>query len=160
MKREELISYIAIGIVVIGIIILVLFKFVIVKKHADSFAFKDFDKITVTDLNGNENKLTDLVSKDGSTYCFIFDLSDCYSCIYKGIQDMKVLKKAGKLCICLVVHHNVDEVRGWTTNHDFSPFFVLNKVDFYEHVHTQMLPVIVQIRSKEVENAKYITIGQ
>lgn len=158
MNKRDLFYNIAIGVVIIGIIAIVIFKFVIPKEPQQGiFGIKEYEKITITDLNGAELKLKDLVAKDESTYCLLFEMTNCYSCIFKGIEDLKRLKSAGKTCIALVVHHLIDEVNGWSANHDFTPFFVLKKQDFYEHIHTPLMPVMIKIKNGNVESYRYIT---
>jgi hypothetical protein len=157
MKKKEWIYNTAIGVVAICIMVVVVFKFVLPEKSRQGgFAVKEFEKITVKDLSGSELQLADLVSKDLSTYCFLFEMTNCYSCIFQGIEDLKKLKAAGKPCVALAVHHLVDEVAGWSANHDFSPFFMLEKHNFYEHIHTPVMPVMVKIKNGKVESFRYI----
>ena len=158
MNKRDLFYNIAIAVAGIGIIPIIVFKFVIPQKPQQRiFGIKDYEKITVTDLNGNELKLRDLVPKDESTYCLLFEMTNCYSCIFEGIEDLKRLKSAGKPCIALVVHHLIDEVSGWSANHDFTPFFMLKKHDFYEHIHTPLMPVMIKIKNGKTESYRYIT---
>lgn len=157
MKKKDWFYNAAISVVVIGIIAVFLIKFVLPDKSKQhGFTVKEFEKISVMDLSGNELQLSDLVSKDLSTFCFLFELSNCYSCIFQGIEDLKKLKAAGKPCVALAVHHLIDEVAGWSANHDFSPFFVLEKHNFYEHIHTPVMPVMIKIKNGKVESFRYI----
>jgi len=157
MKKKDWFYFAAIGAVVIGIIAVIVFKFVLPgKSQLGGFAVKDLEKIAVMDLSGNKLQLSDLLSKDLSTYCFLFELTGCYSCIFRGIADLKQLKAAGKPCIALAVHHLIDEVAGWSANQDFSPFFMLEKHDFYEYIHTPVMPVMIKIKNGKVESFRYI----
>jgi len=105
MKKKDWFYIAAIGAVVICIIAVIVYKFVLPgKNQLDGFAVRDFEKITVMDLSGNKLQLSDMVSKDSSTYCFLFELTGCYSCISRGIADLKQLKAAGKPYIALAVH--------------------------------------------------------
>ena len=40
---------------------------------------------------------------------------------------------------------------------DFTSFFVLKKQDFYEHIHTPLMPVMIKIKNGNVESYRYIT---
>jgi hypothetical protein len=146
----------AIGVMIVFIIGLVIFKFVLPKQSGGPFRFEEFEKISVTDLNGNEMKLSQLVSADEITYILILELTDCNSCILKGIDDLKRLKGAGRQCLCLVVNDLLNEVRGWSVHMEFSPFFAIKKVDFYEHVHTAATPVMVKIKDNEIAGFRFI----
>lgn len=157
MKKKDLFYNIAIGVVALAIVVVVLFKFILPGKPAQSgFAFNDLEKITVLDLSGNKLKLADLLSKDESTYVFILELTNCNSCIYQGMEDLMRLKEAGKPCFSIVSHHLIDEVSGWSTTQDFSPFYMLKKHDFYEHIHSPVMPVLAKIRNGKVESFRYI----
>jgi hypothetical protein len=157
MKKTDWFYNAAISAVAIGIIAVFVFKFVLPDKpQQDGFAVREFEKITVIDLSRNELQLADLVSKDLSTYCFLFEMTNCYSCIFQGIEDLKKLKAAGKPCVALAVHHLIDEVAGWSANYDFSPFFMLEKHNFYEHIHTPVMPVMIKIKNGKVETFRYI----
>lgn len=157
MKTPDRFYNLAIILAIIGIIALVLFKYVIPgRSQSNDFQIKDFDKITVLDLSGNEVKLADLLAEEESTYCLFFELTNCYSCLFKGIEDLKSLKSAGKPCVGLAVHHMVDEIAGWSANYDFTPFFMLKKESYYEHIQSPVMPVMVKLRKGKVESFRYI----
>lgn len=157
MQKKDLYYNIAIGIVVLAIVVVILFKFILPGKSTrGGFAINHFEKVTVLDLGGNQLKLADLVSKNESTYIFILELTNCNSCIYQGMEDLKKLKEAGKPCLSIVSHHLLDEVSGWSTTQDFSPFYMLHKHDFYEHIHSPVMPVLAKIRNGKVESFRYI----
>ena len=100
--------------------------------------------------------MMNLISKDKTSYCLIFDMNDCYSCILKGIDDLKALKGSGMNGFGLAVHDSTDEVAGWSKNYGFSPFFVIKKFNFYNHVHTSITPVLVKFDKGVVENYRFI----
>ena len=156
VERERLINLV-VGLLAAGIMVVVLFKFVINRNPRPPFGINDFEKILVTDLSGSEVKLSDLVSPDVTGYCLIFEIKDCPPCIYEGLQDLKKLKEAGKPCLALVVHDLINEVSGWAAVNDFSPIFMLRKVDFYEHFHSVLTPVVVKLKNGKVVSHRYIT---
>lgn len=156
MKKRDIFYNTGIGVLIIAIVVLVVFKFILPQKAKPDFWIKDYEKVTVMDLDGNELLLPSLFDKDGSTYFLIFDMSDCFSCISKGLEDLKSLKNAGKPCLAIVVHHMVDEVRGWSANYEFSPFFVIMRPAFYEHIKTPLTPVMVEFKNGGIESYRFL----
>ena len=131
MKRSDLFFNIAIPVLFVGIVTLVVYKFIIKEQNPGLFAVKELSNISVVDLNNNKLALTDLLDKENETYCFLFELTNCYSCILEGLEDLKKIRKAGSFCIAIVVHDLIEEVQGWSNTQDFSPFFMIKKIDFY-----------------------------
>jgi len=82
---------------------------------------------------------------------------DCFSCVYKGIEDLKSLKNTGKVCFGLVINNSIEEVKGWASNYESSPFFMIKKLDFFEHIKSVSTPVFVKIAKGKVESYRYIT---
>ncbi|MGD2090612.1 MAG: hypothetical protein PVH61_30850 [Candidatus Aminicenantes bacterium] len=156
MKKSDVLYVIVVGVLLVGIVLLVIFKFVL--KPQESFSITHIDELKVTDLNGTEVKLIDILSTVDEAFCLIFNLnSDCFSCVYKGIEDLKNLKNAGKVCFGLVIHNSIDEVRGWASNYEFSPFLMIKKLDFFDHIKSVSTPVFVKISKDNVESYRYIT---
>ncbi len=154
MSKKNFYLNIAIIMMIIAIILLVVFKFVINDNRND--VSLDIEKTNLVDLNGNKIKLSQMLSNDKVTYCLIFDMNDCPSCILKGLNDLSELKKTGLKSMAIVVHNRIDEVSGWSSNYDYSPFYMLNRNKFYEYIHVQSTPVIIKIRNGKVENYRYI----
>lgn len=158
MKKSDLFLNIGIGVVILAIITVILFKFVINKTgKEESFKINNIEKIMVSDLNGNQINFSDLLDKEGDTYILIFELRNCYSCIFKGIENLKSLKKSGKSCFGLAVHDYLDELNGWSTNHDFNPFFMIKKSEYFDNIHSTHLPVFIKITNGKVESYRFIT---
>ena len=156
MKKSEILYSISMGALALGIILVILFKFVLNQKSRESFTIKSIDEINVSDLNGNKIKLASFLEKDNLTYLLIFQLSDCYSCIYIGLNDLKDLQRAGKQCLGIVVHDYLEEVNGWSTHQDFSPFLMLKRLDFFEYVKSAHTPVFVKIVKGKIDSYRYI----
>ena len=156
MKKSEILYSIAIGALALGIILVIIFKFVIKQKPQESFALNNLDEINVIDLNGNHLKLVDYLGKDEVSYLLIFQLNDCFSCIYRGMNDLKELQQAGKQCLGLAVHDYPEEVSGWSAQQDFSPFLMLKRLDFFEHVRCAHTPVFVKIVKGKIASYRYI----
>lgn len=154
MKKSSIFYLIGIFLVSVCIFGVIMFKFIL--KPSPPFSIEEIDKITITDLNGKEFKLGFFFLKDEYSYLLVADLNDCYSCIYRGIGELKTLKKAGRYCMVLVVHDSIEEVKGWSAQFEFSPFMVLNRIDFYENMKISSTPVLVKIRNGKIKNVLYI----
>jgi hypothetical protein len=157
VKKLDRFYNIGIGVLVIGIAAVLIFKFVLDDPPHESFRINGIDQIIVSDLNGNEIKLSEFLAKDTATYFMLFGLNDCFSCIYLGLEDLKVLKKAGRPCFGLVVHDYIEEVGGWAAQYDFTPFLVLKKLDFLENIKSASTPVFVKFADGKVESYGYIS---
>ena len=55
--------------------------------------------------------------------------------------------EAGKSTIAVVVDDRLYEVQGWSSTQEFSPFFMMKKITFYEQVQSMILPVLVSVVS-------------
>ena len=159
MKSNRFI-YIGIVILLIAIFIVlqVKFKFFTKADSGDSFKINDIENIFIKDLNGSDLKLSEILSKNEVTFCLIFELSNCGSCILDGLEDLKKLQDEKTQCIAVIVHDIVDEVSGWSVHQDFTPFFAMKKRDFYEYIQSALLPVIVKFKYGKVIKYRYITI--
>ncbi|MCP4214118.1 MAG: hypothetical protein GY765_05655, partial [bacterium] len=124
---------------------------------SDKFRIDDLGNLPLHHLQGDTLKLGDALDSDKPTYCFIFQLKDCASCIFKGLDDLVQLKKQGSSCIAIALHDYVEEVEGWSAHRDFSPFYVLKRADFYAQVHSMMLPVFVKFQDGKVKSFRFIT---
>jgi len=147
---------IGIAVLLLCIAAVVIFKFVLPRKPVDSFHVNKTEQLTVVDLDGNEIKFSDILSKDESSYCLLFSLKDCYSCIFRGLEDLTNLRRAGKNCFGLVIDDNYKDVDIWAANYEFTPFLVLKRVDFYEHIKSVVTPVLVKFENGNVDSFKYI----
>ncbi|MCP5105384.1 MAG: hypothetical protein GY950_18490 [bacterium] len=156
MKKRNLIYDIGIVVLLIVVVAVVYVKFFAAKPQSP-VDIKGIDTLTVLDTSGTAVKFSGLMENGRSAYVFIFYMDDCYSCIHRGIQDLVQLQKDGKNCVGLVVHELINEVEGWSAKQEFSPFFMIKKTDFYEHVNTSMTPVIMKIVDGKVESSRYIT---
>lgn len=156
MKKSDLFYTIAIVVLIVLIIAVVLFKFVLREKNPqETFRIRSFEEITVIDLNGSEIKLPQLMAEDQSTYCIMFRITDCFSCVFESIQELIHLKNSGKSCIGLIIHDRLDEVNGFTANYEFSPFFMITRVAFYDYIKSPITPVLVKIKNNKVESYRY-----
>ncbi len=160
MKSKDIIFSSAIVVMLIAVVVVVVFKFVLSPgpvRQEKSFGIDALDNLVLIDMNNNSFKFPDLLDKNKETYCLIFEMTNCYSCIYYGIEDLKKLRKAGKDCMAIAVDDRLHEVAGWSEKQGFSPFFMLGKVDFYDHIHSPTLPVMVKIKDGEIKNFRFIT---
>jgi len=155
MKKSTLFYSILIAILSICILLVILFKFIL-KPGVSGFDLENKESIIIRDLDGKEAKLFSLFENKEDTYLLIFSFNDCSSCIYRGIEELKAIKKAGRNCIAVVVHDYYEEIKSWSANQDFSPFVVLKRIDFYEHIKTATTPVLLKIGDGKIKNAFYI----
>jgi hypothetical protein len=158
MSKKQLFLNISICIAVISVVVVVLIKFVLPGKSWSEYKFQDFEKITVFDIEGKETKFSTMVSTSESTYCFLFNMEDCYSCIVKGIQDLESLKNSGKRAIAVMVHDYPDELKGWSGNFKFTPLYSIKRAEVYEHIIVPKLPVMLEIKDNEIESIRYIQL--
>lgn len=157
MKLKEFWFIIITACLVIAIILVVLFKFIIVRKEPGVLTIDRLDSIIVYDLHEKPNKLIDLFNRDKNTYLLLFELDNCYSCIFKGMNELNRLRRAGEHCIAIAVHDYIPDVVGFSQVQDFSPFFVLKKIDFYRHIHVSYMPVFFILFKGKVINSRFIT---
>jgi len=156
MKRYELILDIGIGVLAFAIILVVIFKFVIVRKPSDPFAINNIEEETVFDLSGSELKLDRLIPKNGTVHVLIFNLRDCHSCVSDGVEILKKLKEEGRQCFGIVVHDRVEDVSGWTINFDFSPFYMMKTIVFLDHLNIPITPILLKFNNRTVESHNYL----
>jgi hypothetical protein len=157
MKNRNLFYNISILILSLAIIIVVLFKFVLNHNVEKAFDIKNYDQIHLVDFSGKQVNFSDILCKHKSLYFLIFGLNSCYSCVSKGLMDLKDLSKSGNFCIAIAVHDNINELKGWARHEDFSPFYMLSKENFYKSIKSQYLSVIVKIDDKVIKNYRFIT---
>lgn len=156
MKKNDLLLNVVITVLLAAVVVVVIVKFVITGKNSDLFNIDALESITVYDLNKNPLKFSDLLAKDKETYCLLFEWTSCYSCIVNGIEDLEKLKESGSHCMAIAVHDLVYDINGWSKHQDFSPFFVLKKIDYYKNIRSATLPVIFTIKNGKVENFRFI----
>ncbi len=132
----------------------------VINKSASGTPFRmnNTQGMTVRDVSGDTLKWASLLPETGDCWFLILEMSNCNTCIYKGIDDLKALQAAGKPCFVIVVHDIVDEVAGWSGTIAFTPFYMLNRVDYYEHVSSMILPALVRVNGNEIRNFRYITL--
>lgn len=158
MKTKKDIYYsIAFGIIGAAIVFVAIFKFVIDRKPEAPVAVNEINDITLTDFDGNELKLKQLITGAPETYCLIFNLKDCHGCIFDGVEVLNKLKKEGKECLGLVVHDNIDDVTGWSINFEFRPFFMMKTLEFFDHIKSPITPVLVKVKNDKVDNYRFFT---
>ena len=156
MKKNERLLNIGILAISIGIIAVLIMKFALAKKPS-GFSIKDPANISVLDLKGNRVTLSNLFDSEKGTYCLIFELTNCNTCIVKGINDLIQLNGVGERCIAIVINDLPEEVIGWSQFQEFSSFYVLKKIDFFNHIQSALLPVFFKIKAGEIEMFRFIT---
>jgi hypothetical protein len=157
MKKRDVQYMFAILALITAIIVLVYFKFI--RKQESAVSFDNPEKITVSTIGNNLLSLSDIIDNSGELFLVVFNFDDCYSCISRGIFDLISLKKAGKKCAALVVHDNIDEIRGWSEKQDFSPFYVIKKNVYFEHIKSPHTPVLIHFKDGEIRKYHFISTG-
>ncbi len=156
INKKDLFLDILLGAAAIGIILLGVSKFMLKTKSNSSVMVNEIEKINILGIDGKEKRFTELLKEDTDTYCMIFDLTDCATCIYKGIADLQALKKEKIPCVAIAVHDSIDDVKGYAGIHDFNPFFMMRKKDFYKYVSVLQLPVIIRFNGTDIKSFRYI----
>lgn len=140
----------------ITIAVVVYFRF-IQKSKGLRASFESVQSIVLTNMSGDQRNLAELLRAKKTTFMMLMEIDNCPPCVYKGIQDLSELKKAGNCCLVVVVHNWPDEIRGWSRNYEFSPFYVLSKSSFYKHFNIMHLPAILKLRNNKIKSTRYIT---
>jgi len=157
ISKKDLALNLLMGVLAIGIILVSISRLMPKKEENANFRISEIEKVRVVGIDGSNIGFGSLSGTKETVYCMIFELTNCGSCLYQGIEDLKSLKKEGKSCFALVVHDFFDEFKGFSGTHNFSPFYMLKKKDFYEYFSAEYLPVIVKINNGKVESFRYIT---
>ncbi|NIM11174.1 MAG: hypothetical protein GTO45_04220 [Candidatus Aminicenantes bacterium] len=155
--KKDLALNILMGVLAFGIILVSISRFMPEKEKHENFRISEIEKVQVTGIDSSNIGFRSLVGTNESVYCMIFEQTNCDSCIYHGIEDLKSLQKEGKSCFALLVHDYLDEFKGYAGTFNFSPFYMLKKKDFYEYFSAEHLPVIVKINNGRVKSFRYIT---
>lgn len=157
MKKTDIFYYIILSFLIISIVIVIYFKFFKSSKvDLGDFEFNNFNSITVTDINNKTLHLNNIIKEEKSTYVLIFEFSNCYACIIKGLDDLKYMQKAGNNCLGIVISEIPSELKGWAKSQEFSEMYMMNRRVFYESIHTKSLPVIIKMEYGKIKSYRYI----
>jgi len=155
MKKQDVFFYSILGVISIAIIVLVLFKFVFVHKDS-SFAIDGLEKLTIKDLHGSELNMVEYLKRYNRVFVLLFGLGDCNSCVYKGVEDLKMLNDAGKHSIALIVSNDIEDVKAWTLHYEFLTVFILKRLDFFDHITCVTTPVMITFEKGKIKGYRYI----
>jgi len=156
MKKKEIVANVIIGVLVAAIVAVIAVKFASKKEPKLSFDIKNIEEIEVLDLENNPVRFAGLLPKDDAAYCLLFDIRDCTSCIIKGLDDIKELRKEGKRTVTLAMFDLMDDLRAWANVNECRDIFMLKKVMFYDHFFCQTTPVLIRFDNGAIEAFKYI----
>lgn len=156
MNKKERYLNLLIGILVVAVIYAALIRFVFKPVNGESFAVSNPDYIPVADLSGTVFPLSRILAQTGDTYCFIFDVRDCGTCILKGKEDINSLVKEGKTGIFIMINDITGDTASWASVNEISNIFTLKKSDFYQHITAASTPVMVKFRGLKTESHRYI----
>ncbi|MCK4763556.1 MAG: hypothetical protein KAW12_15255 [Candidatus Aminicenantes bacterium] len=158
MKKSDRFYNVALLVLALAIVFVVVYKFVLNRPAGiEKPRIENPQEIAVATLDGGNIKLSDLIEKEKECYFLFFELTNCQSCIYKGVVELETLEKNGKKCFGAAIHDWPDEIKGWSHNYTLKTFVVIKKVAYYEHMHAPYLPVLIKFIDGEVHSYKYIT---
>ena len=156
MKRKELLANVIIGVLVAAIVAVIALKFFAKKEPKFSFDIRNIHDIEILDLENHPLRFAGLIPKDEVAYCLLFDIRDCTSCIIKGLDDIKELRKEGKRTFTLAMFDQMNDLRAWANVNECRDIYMLKKVIFYDHFFCQTTPVMIRFNNGEIEAFKYI----
>lgn len=154
MVSEKAIDYLLL-ILSIVLILIVISKFII-KDNKAPFSM-NVNRITISSLDGTHIRLADMLTNKGDIYVLVFRLNDCYTCLAKGIADMQDLSRSGSDYICLVIHDNLEDIKGFAQIFPEINFHQITTKEQYENIRSPYFPIIVMLRNKKVINYRFIT---
>jgi len=147
MKRIDKLLNIFIIFAILGIAVVVYFKFIIKPSVNLPFQIGKIDKIRIFDLMEKELYIGDIVSKTGKeTYCLIFDIYDCLSCIEEGLKFLNELDNTKANLVAVAIHDMVEEVNGWKKHYcpNFSSLYLITREEYAKKFKGVPTPIIVE----------------
>jgi len=136
----------------------VLFKRSIEPGQRFIFNIDDSEAIMLLDMNETSVPMAELFGGD-THYVLMLDLSNCDTCIYNGLNDLKSLRANGSTCSIIIVHDWIQETRSWSVHADGLPVYMLKRPDYYAYVRATQLPVLATIKNGKIEAFRVITLG-
>lgn len=135
--------------------IIVLYKYVI-RRTSPAFSI-DIAAVSVTSMNREPIRLSEMAGDSREAYMLFFKLNDCYSCIAKGIEDIQNLSAAGLNAVSIVIHDSLDDIQGFAGTFPKTVFFQLTTASQYMHVRSLIFPVIAKVKNNKVVSYRYVT---
>ncbi len=159
MKKSERLYNLVMVVLSVGIVFVLIYKFLLKGPGTgERPKIENPHEITVMKLDGTVIRFSELIGETHECYCLFFELTNCQSCIYKGIFELENLEKKGKNCFAIAIHDWLEEIKGWSQHYELKNFSVIKKVDFYEHIHAPYLPIIVKFHNGRLSSYKYVHI--
>lgn len=134
----------------------VIFKLIVKSHNSADFNIR-MEEIKITNMEGGSEDLIDLAAEKSETYILIMRLNDCYSCVAKGIEDIKSLYSSGYGYVVIAAHDSLDEVRGFAGIFSDVKFYQLSVADLYQSIRSPMLPVMAKVKNGRVVGHRFIT---
>lgn len=157
MPRERLLDFVII-ILALAIVFILFLKFnPLEKKNKFSVSIDNIESVKVMDLHSESIKLIDAMNSSEETFCMIFELTNCFSCILKGLEDIKNLRTNGNESIIILVHDNFEDFKGWTISKNINFAYLMKKSDFYNHLNIPTLPAILKFKENKLRSFRFIT---
>jgi len=156
MKLNSRFFNMGISILCVMIILIAFLRFGLPNKKTIPLTIEEIDEIECTNLNSETIKLVDLLQKSNEVYLLLFEQTNCYSCVYEGIEDIKSIQAAGNEGFAVLINDYFENVKGWSASQNISFVYQLKKSDFYKHIHVAYLPVLIKFKHKQIRNFRYI----
>lgn len=157
MKKSDFIFYSILSILVMSIVVVVIVKFYIIPRSQKSTVIENIDDIQIYNLDGNCIKLNSIIDKSGTSFFVIAKLNDCYGCVLRSINELKVMQKKDCHCFMLIVYDSLDDVKGWSSHEKFSPIYMMTRSDFIKNVNIKSSPALIKTKNGRIANCRYIT---
>ena len=125
----------------------------------DRFHIADLETLPVVNLEGGRNTLGEVLGGQNHFRLFV-ELSNCDTCIYKGLNDLSALQKAGHPCTIFVIHDYQEEVHSWSVHAKGIPVYRVARDDFYVNVDATTLPVLCTFAENQIKKFRVITLAQ
>ncbi|MCI0470823.1 MAG: hypothetical protein L0Y73_04110 [Candidatus Aminicenantes bacterium] len=157
MVQKNKIYNILIFVFACGLVFVLVYKFVIRKPAViEGPRIDNPQDVIVYTLDGNETNLAESIGDKGDCYCLFFEISNCHSCILKGIYELENLEKNGKKCLGIALHDWLDDIKGWSQNYKLKTFLMIKKIVFHENFSVPYLPLLIRFKDGKIYSYQYI----
>lgn len=113
--------------------------------------------VPIISMEMNSLILDQELSGHDESLVLILELSNCPSCISRGINEVREARKIGKHAIILVSHPWIEEWASWTQNYKSDPVFMVKKDDLSSLVSFPYLPIMLNMKKGQIVSYRLIT---
>lgn len=94
------------------------------KKNRETIRFPEIEDIILFTVDEKEMKFSDLLQNE-ECYILFFELSNCSPCIFKGLNELRELKRRGREVYAITIHSWIEEWKTWVNNVEFNDIYLL-----------------------------------